>query len=80
MTYDEIKLFDCGSAGHPDFETQQKLRVVKPLLKDVIKAVESFIDAKGLDPVTYNILLQILEQEVEHEEDLQTLLEDFELL
>ena len=32
------------------------------------------------DPVTYNIVLQILEQEVEHEEDLQALLEDFELM
>jgi bacterioferritin len=32
------------------------------------------------DPVTYNILLQILTQEVDHEEDLQALLEDFELL
>lgn len=32
------------------------------------------------DPVTYNVLLQILEQEVEHEEDLQALLEDLELM
>ena len=32
------------------------------------------------DPITYNIILTILEQEVEHEEDLQALLEDFELL
>jgi bacterioferritin len=32
------------------------------------------------DPVTYNIILTILEQEVEHEEDLQALLEDFELM
>jgi bacterioferritin len=32
------------------------------------------------DPVTYNIVLQILEQEVEHEEDLQALLEDFDLM
>jgi bacterioferritin len=32
------------------------------------------------DPVTYNIALQIIEQEVEHEEDLQALLEDFELM
>jgi bacterioferritin len=30
--------------------------------------------------VTYNLALQILEQEVEHEEDLQALLEDFELM
>ncbi len=30
------------------------------------------------DPVTYNIVVQILQDEVEHEEDLQALLEDFE--
>ena len=34
----------------------------------------------GKDPLTYNIALQILEQEVEHEEDLQALLEDLELM
>ena len=32
------------------------------------------------DPVTYNMVLTILEQEVQHEEDLQTLLEDLELM
>jgi bacterioferritin len=32
------------------------------------------------DPVTYNIVLQILEEEVEHEEDLQSLLEDLDLM
>ncbi len=32
------------------------------------------------DPVTYNLVLQILQDEVEHEEDLQSLLEDFELM
>jgi bacterioferritin len=32
------------------------------------------------DAVTYNIVLQILEQEVEHEEDLQSLLEDLDLM
>ena len=32
------------------------------------------------DPVTYNMVLQILQQEIEHEEDLQSLLEDFELM
>lgn len=34
----------------------------------------------GKDPVTYNIVLQILQDEVEHEEDLQSLLEDFEAM
>jgi bacterioferritin len=32
------------------------------------------------DPITYNMVLTILQQEVEHEEDLQSLLEDYELL
>lgn len=32
------------------------------------------------DPVTYNIILQILSQEVEHEEDLTALKEDLELM
>jgi bacterioferritin len=32
------------------------------------------------DPVTYNIILQILSQEVEHEEDLSSLKEDLELM
>lgn len=32
------------------------------------------------DPVTYNLVLQILQDEVEHEEDLQALLEDLDLM
>jgi bacterioferritin len=34
----------------------------------------------GKDPVTYNIILQILQDEVEHEEDLQVEMEDLETL
>jgi bacterioferritin len=35
---------------------------------------------QGKDPVTYNIVLQILQDEVAHEEDLQALAEDLELM
>jgi bacterioferritin len=35
---------------------------------------------KDKDPVTYNIVLTILQQEVEHEEDLQSLEDDIESL
>ncbi len=35
---------------------------------------------EGKDPITYNMALTILEQEVEHEEDLQALLEDLDLM
>lgn len=34
----------------------------------------------GKDPVTYNIVLQILQDEVEHEEDLQAEMEDLQAL
>ena len=34
----------------------------------------------GKDPVTYNIVLQILQDEVEHEEDLQAVMEDLQTL
>ena len=34
----------------------------------------------GKDPVTYNIAVQILQDEVEHEEDLQALAEDLQTL
>jgi bacterioferritin len=35
---------------------------------------------QGKDPVTYSIVLQILQDEVEHEEDLQALSEDLEMM
>lgn len=35
---------------------------------------------KDADPVTYNIALQIITQEIEHEEDLQSLLEDLQTM
>ena len=46
-----------------------------------ISAYKSLMDAtKDKDMVTYNMALTILEQEVEHEEDLQSLREDLDLM
>ncbi len=46
-----------------------------------ISAYKSLMDVtKDKDMVTYNLALTILEQEVEHEEDLQALQEDLELM
>ena len=61
---------------------------VKTLLVQNIKGEQCAIGVykqllditKDKDPITYNMVLQILLQEVEHEEDLQALLEDFELM
>jgi bacterioferritin len=46
-----------------------------------IKTYSDLLDiTREGDPVTYNIILQILSQEVEHEEDLSSLKEDLELM
>ena len=46
-----------------------------------ITAYKGLMDAtKDKDMVTYNMALTILEQEVEHEEDLQSLREDLDLM
>jgi bacterioferritin len=41
---------------------------------------ELLVKSKDKDPVTYNIVLGILQMEVEHEEDLQALLEDITVM
>ncbi len=61
---------------------------VKEILAQNIRGEQCAIDVyqkllqlvRDPDPVTYNIVLTILQQEVEHEEDLQSLGEDIDLL
>lgn len=55
MTYDDIKRFDCGSKGNEHFPQQGKMKVSKPLLRDVIVAVENHIKSKASYEVDYNI-------------------------
>jgi bacterioferritin len=46
-----------------------------------ISTYKALLDVtREADPVTYNIALGILQQEVEHEEDLQSLREDLDLM
>ncbi|MEM6718666.1 MAG: glycerophosphodiester phosphodiesterase family protein [Bacteroidota bacterium] len=51
MTYDSIRQYDCGTKPHPRFPKQEKVKVVKPLLEDVIKMAE----AKTENKIYYNI-------------------------
>lgn len=61
---------------------------VKEILAQNIKGEQCAIDTyqklllevKDKDPVTYNTVLSILEDEVEHEEDLQSLDEDLDMM
>ncbi|MDP5202291.1 glycerophosphodiester phosphodiesterase family protein [Flavobacterium sp. DG2-3] len=55
MTYDSIRKFDSGSRGNSNFPQQQKQKTYKPLLSEVIDAVEEYISENKLKPVRYNI-------------------------
>lgn len=55
MTYDEVVQFDCGSRGNPFFPQQVKQSAVKPLLSDVIIAVEEYVRNYSQYEVDYNI-------------------------
>lgn len=61
---------------------------VKVIVEQNIKGEQCAIDVyqkmiqetQAKDPITFNMAVTILEEEVEHEEDLQSLLEDLELM
>lgn len=55
MNYSEIKLYDVGSIGNKDFPEQVKMKVHKPLLGDLFKAVDKYLRQHKLKPVRYNI-------------------------
>lgn len=55
MSAAEIKGFDCGSHGHPDFPQQQAMKVSKPLLSEVFEAVSLRAAETGRVPVLFNI-------------------------
>jgi glycerophosphoryl diester phosphodiesterase len=55
MVYNEVMKYDVGKKPYPRFPQQQKIKVIKPLLKDVIDSVENYMSAKELKPVVYNI-------------------------
>ncbi|SMP04304.1 bacterioferritin [Desulfurobacterium pacificum] len=76
------KWFELTNCGYDAPENP----FVKELLIQNIKGEQCAIDTynkimnfcKDIDPVTYNLTLQIMTDEMEHEEDLQGLLEDLE--
>lgn len=61
---------------------------VKKIIEQNIEGEQCAIDVyrefletvEDKDPITYNMILGILEDEIEHEEDLQAILEDIELI
>jgi glycerophosphoryl diester phosphodiesterase len=55
MTYEETKTFDVGMKPHPRFPQQQKMKVTKPLLADVIDSVKKDMMTRRRPFPYYNI-------------------------
>jgi bacterioferritin len=76
-----FKLTNCGYDAPIDHYVE---KVLDQNIKGEQCAIRSYNDlldiTRTADPVTYNMVLTILSQEVEHEEDLSALKEDLELM
>jgi glycerophosphoryl diester phosphodiesterase len=55
MTYEDVKTFDVGMKPHPRFPQQQKIKVVKPLLSDLIDSVQQYMITSKRALPYYNI-------------------------
>ncbi len=63
LNYDEIKQYDVGSNGNPNFPEQQKLKARKPLLSEMMQAVEAYRRQNNLPLFWYNIEIKSDEKE-----------------
>jgi glycerophosphoryl diester phosphodiesterase len=55
MTIEEIKAFDVGIKDHPRFESQKKLKAVKPTLSEMVNTIETYVKANDYHAPEYNI-------------------------
>lgn len=76
-----MKITNCGYDAPTDPYVEKVLEQNIKGEQCAIKVYSHLLDlTREGDPVTYNIILTILSQEVEHEEDLDALREDLELM
>jgi glycerophosphoryl diester phosphodiesterase len=55
MTIEEVKSFDVGMKAHSRFPLQKKMSAVKPTLREIVSAVESYVKSEGITEILYNI-------------------------
>ena len=60
MPYSMIQTFDVGSKPHPRFPRQSKMKVAKPLLRDLIDSTEKHASQTGRALPFYNIEIRSL--------------------
>lgn len=55
MSYDQIKTYDVGTKYMERFPDQEKFKVHKPLLKELVDEVNAYLEKNQKPPVRYNI-------------------------
>jgi bacterioferritin len=76
-----LKITVCGYEAPTDPYVEEVLNQNIKGEQCAIRVYNGLLDTTRVaDPVTYNMILTILSQEVEHEEDLSALKEDLELM
>lgn len=55
MTYEETQNYDVGVRGNPDFPRQEAIEASKPLLSELVLAVEAYLLENDLPEVNYNM-------------------------
>jgi glycerophosphoryl diester phosphodiesterase len=55
MPYEDIRQFDCGRRGNERFPQQKPMAAYKPLLAEVVEAVEQYCQDHNRAQVNYNI-------------------------
>jgi glycerophosphoryl diester phosphodiesterase len=63
MDYDEIKKYDVGQKGNPNFPEQYRVKSHKPLLSEVFQVLSDYQFAQNIRPVSYNIEIKSLAEE-----------------
>lgn len=63
LSYDQIKRYDVGSNGNANFPEQQKQKTYKPLLREMIEAVEAYRVKNKLPLFLYNVEIKSEEKE-----------------
>jgi glycerophosphoryl diester phosphodiesterase len=63
MPYAEIKKYDVGSVGNPNYPEQEKVKTYKPLLSEVIREAEAYRKKKNLPAFHYNIEIKSVPSE-----------------
>ena len=78
---DWYKATNCGYEAPEDGHVEALLEQNIKGEQCAIGVYESLLAmTKDVDPITYNLVLEILTDEVEHEEDLQAILSDIQLM